>query len=596
MNHHPTEQSTRRVAIYARFSTDMQNPNSTRDQIRNCRELADAKGWQVVQTFEDSGISGSKRNRPAYKKMLQAVKSELVDVVLAEGLDRLNRSQELSANLFSICDYAEVELHTIAEGRVDEMHIGMKGTMDAMQLKRISQETHRGLKGRVKDGLSGGGLSYGYRIPIDPATSLRRTGQLEIYTEEATIVRRIFSEFADGTSPRAIAHQLNADGIPSPRGGAWKVNTIYGNAGRGTGILNNELYAGTRVWNRLRYRENPDTDQRVSRRRPAAEIIRVDVPDLRIVDAELWQLVKARQAGQRKTLKEAAPVALRRRKYLLSGLVRCGCCGGNMTVAGSGNRRAYYCANAKEKGPTICTGMPGLRLDRLQPLVLTGLRDGLLTPEAVGRFRRAFTARQVEEDRDRESRDAGLRKALAKAQKAIAGCMTAILDDRATPTIYSALEEAEARKKALEEQLADLSSATPEITADLADLYRAQVDALAETLSDPEVVHRASEILAELIERITIRHDTELGHMAQLEGKLLGLLGFADSKNAAALSGAACSLKLVAGARFALWRKRRCSSRLRDERYGGRRDVSAPPARPLSVRKRKRPPAHQLPA
>jgi site-specific DNA recombinase len=102
----------------------------------------------------------------------------------------------------------------------------------------------------------------------------------------------------------------------------------------------------------------------------------------------------------------------------------------------------------------------------------------------------------------------------------------------------------------LAEQLADLSSAMPKITPDLADLYRARVDALAETLSDPEVVHRASEILGELIDPITIRHDVEPGHTAQIGGKLLGLPGFADSEHAASLSAAACSLKLVKRARF----------------------------------------------
>ena len=152
-------------------------------------------------------------------------------------------------------------------------------------------ETHRGLKNRVKDGFSAGGLSYGYRIPVDPATSLRRTGELEIHDEQAKIVKRIFEEFADGTSPRAIAHRLNAEGVSSPRGGAWKVNTIYGNAKRGTGILNNELYAGTRVWNRLRYKNNPDTDERSSRLRTEKEHLRADLPELRIIEPDLWEAV-----------------------------------------------------------------------------------------------------------------------------------------------------------------------------------------------------------------------------------------------------------------------------------------------------------------
>ena len=93
-------------------------------------------------------------------------------------------------------------------------------------------------------------------------------------------------------------------------------------------------------------------------------------------------------------------------------------------------------------------------------------------------------------------------------------------------------------------------SAAPEIALDIAHLYRAQIDSLSDTLSDPSIVHRASEILADLIDRITIRHDAELGHTLEIEGKLLEILSFADNKKAAGLSGAACSLKLVAGVGF----------------------------------------------
>ncbi|PSL13475.1 recombinase family protein, partial [Shimia abyssi] len=67
------------------------------------------------------------------------------------------------------------------------------------------------------------------------------------------------------TSPRAIAFGLNRDGIPGPRGKTWGASTLHGNVQRGTGILNNELYIGRLVWNRLRYIKDPDTGKRVSR-------------------------------------------------------------------------------------------------------------------------------------------------------------------------------------------------------------------------------------------------------------------------------------------------------------------------------------------
>jgi Recombinase. len=78
-------------------------------------------------------------------------------------------------------------------------------------------------------------------------------------------VLRIFTEFANGKSPRRIALALNREGIDGPQGTGWGASTINGNAARGTGILNNELYIGRLIWNRLQYVKDPRTGKRVSR-------------------------------------------------------------------------------------------------------------------------------------------------------------------------------------------------------------------------------------------------------------------------------------------------------------------------------------------
>ena len=98
------------------------------------------------------------------------------------------------------------------------------------------------------------GNSYGYAVVRSfAADGSVSAGDREIKTDEAEIVRRIFQEFATGKSPRAIAHTLNKEQISGPRGEGWGPSTTNGNPERGTGILNNELYIGRLVWNRLRY-------------------------------------------------------------------------------------------------------------------------------------------------------------------------------------------------------------------------------------------------------------------------------------------------------------------------------------------------------
>jgi DNA invertase Pin-like site-specific DNA recombinase len=139
---------------------------------------------------------------------------------------------------------------TLAEGKITDLHVGLKGMMNALYLKDLADKTRRGLRGRVEAGSSGGGISYGYvivrKVGADgmPVRGLRR-----INPTEAEVVRRLFEAYAAGRSARRIAHDLNAEGVPGPRGAEWGASTISGNAARGNGILNNELYIGKSVWN-----------------------------------------------------------------------------------------------------------------------------------------------------------------------------------------------------------------------------------------------------------------------------------------------------------------------------------------------------------
>lgn len=110
--------------------------------------------------------------------------------------------------------------------------------MGALYLKDLADKTRRGLRGRVEDGKSGGGNSYGYDVvkKTDGKGEPLR-GERRVNETEAQIVRRIFQDYAAGKSPKRIAHELNAERVPGPAGKAWSPSTIYGNWRRGTGIL-----------------------------------------------------------------------------------------------------------------------------------------------------------------------------------------------------------------------------------------------------------------------------------------------------------------------------------------------------------------------
>jgi hypothetical protein len=208
-------------------------------------------------------------------------------------------------------------MDTLSEGEINELHIGLKGTMSALFLKDLADKTRRGLRGRIEAGRSGGGNSYGYDVVRRlEADGSQATGERTINLSEAAVVRRIFNDYVHGMSPRAIAQALNHEHIAGPRGTGWGSSTIHGNPSRGTGILNNQLYIGRLIWNRLRYIKDPATGRRVSRLNPESSWIIVDTPELRLIDQDLWEATKARQErsalpkhtsyGQRSTAKVSA--------------------------------------------------------------------------------------------------------------------------------------------------------------------------------------------------------------------------------------------------------------------------------------------------
>jgi DNA invertase Pin-like site-specific DNA recombinase len=197
--------TVKRAACYARFSTDKQNEKSTEDQAALCRIYAEKHGFEFVGLYEDKAKSGASfLHRDGINDLLADAKHGLFDIVLAESLDRLSRDQEDIAHIYKRMRHAGVAIVTLSDGEVNELHIGLKGTMGALYLKDLADKTKRGLSGVVRDGRHAGGRAFGYRpVPGKPGT-------LEIVKHEAKIVREIFTLYVAGKTPRDIAKSLNA--------------------------------------------------------------------------------------------------------------------------------------------------------------------------------------------------------------------------------------------------------------------------------------------------------------------------------------------------------------------------------------------------
>jgi site-specific DNA recombinase len=475
-------------------------------------------------------------------------------IILAESLDRLSRDQEDIAHIFKRISFAGGRIVTLSEGDINELHIGLKGTMGALYLKDLADKTRRGLRGRVDAGKSGGGNSYGYDVVRGlGADGLPLTGERRINAHESAIVRRIFEEYAVGVSPRAIAKRFNMEGVPGPSGKAWGPSTIHGNRQRGTGILNNELYIGRLVWNRLRYVKDPKTGRQVSRLNPESGWIVHDMAGLRIVDQSVWERVKARQgaltAGSGSG--EAPGYWDRRRpRYLFTGLMRCAVCGGGIVHF---NKIYIGCANARNKG--TCNIKATMRRDHLETAVLHGLQNRLMERSRIKIFCEEYARAMNRLHAEHNAQRAADVEALNKAERDLARLVQALLDGVPASAVREKMAELEARRDALRHGLASDEDQSVGFHPNMAEYYRTQVADLRSALAQDGRRREACEIVRKLVDRIELSPVVRGGRKSlsvSLYGRLAGILAMA-TKAKAPLDESDASVmvtKLVAGVGF----------------------------------------------
>lgn len=498
-----------RTVIYARFSSDNQNPRSVADQIELCRERAAREGWPVVATFEDSAISGAagidQAQRPGLHAMLALVEAGAADQVLAESTDRIARHVADAHIVRERIEYAGARLFTLFDGAVTPMIGLIKGFTDAQFRSDLAQRVKRGHRGSIKQGRSTGGVAYGYRRAnrFDERGDLVR-GLREIDADEAEIVRRIFTEYDCGQSPRAIAGRLNADGIAAPRGSYWHTTAISGSPRTSFGILRNPIYIGRLVYGRTKAVTNPVSRRRHSRPNADEENVEQDVPHLRIIDQALWDRVQQRLAEHG----EGRPERARRPKHVLSGLGVCGVCGGSWTkVTGS------HWGCAQFRNGRACTNNRMINTARYEQRVLAQLKEGMLSPDMVTAFVREYHADYARKQRDQERERAGVERKLAEATRRMDRLVAIVADGgREFVEIKDMLAAARDEKGRLARELASLDALPDVLTLHprLDEEYRRQIEDLDRALAQPEAALEAVPRLRGLIARIIVRPNNRL--------------------------------------------------------------------------------------
>jgi site-specific DNA recombinase len=417
-----------RLAIYCRYSTELQDETSIEDQERICRNLASRMGWpEPITVYADAAISGASRhNRPEYQRMMTDMAAGKFDGIIIENLSRLTRDVEDAAYTMKRAEFHGVKLYPANDNGspISGDMANFQAMMAEMARKQGAQMIHRSMSGLVLGGKSAGGKSYGYRSKARRPGE--RGGELEVVEEEAEIVREIFVRYVAGESPHAIITDLNRRGIPSPRAGIkrkdgslttgrWRDSTLNGNKDRETGILFNPLYAGVRKWNRTKHMKHPDTASRVSRVNSKDQWTIMGVPELAIIKPEIWEAAQNRKADR--SFKQNTRQA-QRAKRLFSGLLRCGSCGSTINSNGvdakTGKPRVQCAGNASQG---ICDNPVRAYVEDIEGVVLTALRANLADTRLMNAYIDAYMAERKRLARQAVNEHDTINKRLAELER-----------------------------------------------------------------------------------------------------------------------------------------------------------------------------------
>jgi site-specific DNA recombinase len=507
----------KRAAIYARFSTDRQNERSIDDQFALCRACAAREGFTIVKTYADHALSGASiLNRDGLLNLMDDARAGAFDVVIVEAVDRLGRDMEDLAGIHKRLKFAGIAIHAVHEGTANTVTIGLRGLVGQLQLEDNAQKIRRGMAGVIRGGRHAGGRAYGYAaVPGEP-------GRLIIVEAEAAIVRRIFEAYVAGHTPRAIAHVLNRDGVPAPRGPRWNASTINGNAARQCGILRNPLYAGRLAWNRSRMVKHPDTGRRVSRQNAAGEVQTTACPDLAIVAGAIYD------AAQHRLARRGGPHPEHQRapRHLFSGLLKCACGSG---LASNGKDRSgrvrVRCSAHTESG--TCPAPATFYLDTIERAVLAGLAAELRDPRLVSRWVKTFH----EELRRLSAGNARQRlmdeRRLGELARELERVIDAIAKGHGDPAVLGPRSSAlAAERDNIVQRLAAAAPAPIALHPAALERYQQQIADLQTAMAGTHAHDGAlAASLRELIEAVTVRVDPERqgGLIVEITGRLAAL-------------------------------------------------------------------------
>lgn len=367
------------VALYARVSTTRQAENdlSIPDQLRQLHEWCKANGHLVVHEYIEPGASATDDKRPIFQQMITDAMQKVpaFEAIIIHSLSRFFRDgiefgvyeRRLLKNKVKVISITQ----PTSDDASGEMMRRIINLFDEHQSKENSKHTSRAMKENARQGFFNGSRPpFGYQaISTDIAGSRgRKKKKLAINESEAGIVRQIYDLYLTGYQGKSmgckeIAKHLTEKGLLM-RGKPWGIQKIHK-------LLSDPLYMGDYFFN--------VTDSKANQKRTPSEWVKTNIPA--IVDA-----AKFEQARSKRALRAPAqtPPRIVSSPTLLTGLLKCGVCGGSMTlVTGKSGKYKYYkCTTRQNKGNDACESH-NHPMDKTDEAVLTQLAERVFTPDRM---------------------------------------------------------------------------------------------------------------------------------------------------------------------------------------------------------------------
>lgn len=469
--------------IYARYSTDNQNPDSIDVQVSKCAKWCDEHGLPVLGIYADEAVSGMKDSRPDYDRMMAALALGKADTVVIYDQSRMFRKMtawfefrdhlsDMGVTVFSVTQ------PLIGKDLRDPTNFLTEGSMAlfnqiwSLQSRQKTIEKLRFMAMNKQH--TGGKPALGY-MTVD--------GKLEVCEEEAEIVRRIFLEYAGGLSYRQIIEGLNRDGIKTKHGNSFGNNSLHD-------LLKNEKYIGTLVYGKVQRR--PD-GSRNTHGQDSEDVIKIENALPAIIDKEtFYKVQKKMDANKRQHSGRPAT----NRNYPLKGKVFCGYCKAPLSVSVSKMAYYYYiCSEKKRKHD--CRGV-NISVCDLEDTVVDAVKKVLGTPKNVHNLIRILRDQRDALHGSAAGRLQALIRESEECDRKLDNAVEAVLNGLASTAIKNKIKELEARKSQIELEMLSLKQ-----TVDASSIPEAQLEAILDKIIAGDT-SRAKEAILSIVYRVEV--------------------------------------------------------------------------------------------